>query len=102
MCRSHFFIKTFVGTPLPGCPNVGFYIHIVGNGLGAVPLASPIYGGGGRAKRGRRGDCRFPAGNKKAAHKRVQQKEKLLLSQELCVGITYFHGPSPGNYRRRK
>ena len=19
-----------------------------------------------------------------------------------CVGITYFHGPSPGNYRRRK
>ena len=20
---------------------------------------------------------------------------------ELCVGITYFHGQSPGNYRRR-
>ena len=32
----------------------------------------------------------------------IRAKKKLLLSQELCVGITYFHGPSPGNYRRRK
>ena len=39
----------------------------------------------------------FQASGAHAGH-----KKKLLLSQELCVGITYFHGPSPGNYRRRK
>ena len=30
------------------------------------------------------------------------QKKKDILSDVLCVGITYFHGPSPGNYRLRK
>ena len=29
-------------------------------------------------------------------------KKKDIHSDVLCVGITYFHGPSPGNYRRRK
>ena len=29
-------------------------------------------------------------------------KKKDILSDVLNVGITYFHGPSPGNYRRRK
>ena len=28
--------------------------------------------------------------------------KNLLLSQEVYVRVTYFHGPSPGNYRRRK
>ena len=39
---------------------------------------------------------------KEAAHFRVRIKKKDFLSEVLCVGITYFHGPSPGNYRRRK
>ena len=64
------------------------------NGTQAVPLASPIYGGGGRAKRGRRGYCRFPLSA--AVWDGVldvplhRQKEKLLLSQELVLALPIF------------
>ena len=135
-------------------PSAGLfpYPNIAGNVAWVVPLASPFMGGGGRAKRGRRGYWRFlrtpgdgcpykttkphtfirlgcflihivgtplpgcplfPHGFHghpgtgvptigKAAHHRVRTKEKGHPFGCPCVGITYFHGPSPGNYRRRK
>ena len=59
----------------------------VGNGLCAVPLFRP--GWMGTAHRP------FPT---------IQQikRNRTLSCAVICVGITYFHGPSPGNYRRRK
>ena len=35
-------------------------------------------------------------------HNTKRAKRKAPAFAGACVGITYFHGPSPGNYRRRK
>ena len=79
--------------PQPSGEMVQLQIHTVGNGHSAVP----------RFCSHRMGTARWPfPTNTKTARFPGRQKEKLLLSQEPYVGITYFHGPSPGNYRRRK
>jgi len=33
--------------------------------------------------------------------KSIKTKENRTLSCAVCVRVTYFHGQSPGNYRRR-
>ena len=86
-----------VGTPLLGCPGgtaqccghpgTGVPTHFVGNGLCAVPLFCPGWMGTARRP--------FPTIFK-------QKEDRTLSCAVFCVGITYFHGPSPGNYRRRK
>ena len=56
------------------------HIHIVGTPLPGCPK------------------CR-----ERHAGRSLQTKRNRTLScAVICVGITYFHGPSPGNYRRRK
>ena len=66
----------------------------VGNGLCAVPRFLPRLDGNGTQA--------VPYRQKETAHFRVRTKEKGHPFGCPCVGITYFHGPSPGNYRRRK
>ena len=81
--------------PQPSGEMVQLQIHIVGNGHSAVPhfCSAEDWNGTGAV----------PYNTKKeTAHHRVRQKEKGHPIGCPCVGITYFHGPSPGNYRRRK
>ena len=69
------------------------HIHIVGNGLRAVPIQP--------GRKTWNGTQVVPY-NRKSRTPSCAAKRKAPAFAGAYVGITYFHGPSPSNYRRRK